>query len=58
MTNELGETCSIQSKLHGYTLIFIFADQSEQLHNNQSECVIPTNQNSTIGTKLQNEIPH
>lgn len=48
--DQWAETCPIQSVLHNYVFICTHTDQSEQLHNNKSDRVKPTNQNSAIWT--------
>lgn len=54
------ETWPFQQDLHSYILICIFTDQSKKLHNDQSECVISTNQDSAHWTNqtVQIKIPH
>lgn len=53
---QWGETCPIQSEVHSYIFICIYVDQSEQLHNNKSDHVKPTNQNSAIWTNKMVQI--
>lgn len=54
------ETWPFQQDLHSYISICIFTDQSKKLHNDQSECVISTNQDSAHWTNqtVQIKIPH
>lgn len=44
----MGWDLTMQIELYNYILICIFPDQSEQLHNDQSKHMIPTNQDSGI----------
>lgn len=48
--NQWAQTCPVQLELHTYILVWLFTDQSEQLHKDQSEGAIPTNQESAIWT--------
>lgn len=48
--NQWAQTCPVQLELHTYVLVWLFTDQSEQLHKDQSEGAIPTNQESAIWT--------
>lgn len=48
--DQWAETCPIKLELYSYILICIFTNQSEQLHNDQSECTIQTIQGSVMWT--------
>lgn len=54
--NQWSEACPEKFELQNYSLIYIFADQSEQFLNEQSELAIPNNQDSAIWTNQNVQI--